>query len=158
MKKINLTLTILAVFLFQTNFAYAVVTVTVGSSSASSGATNVEIPITVSDLTGLDVISADITLSYDPSYLSYSSFKTSGTLAANWSSVCNPRIPGQIKIALYGPAITGEGTLLKINFNVNPNAGFGDSPLHLLAVSLNGRHVPATTENGTLTVLGGVSQ
>lgn len=129
---------------------------TVGSASARPGEANIEVPITVSGLDGTGTISIDIQLDYDADRLSFSSLNASNMIAGVWDDpIYNSSIPGQIKIALYGTqALSGQGTLLKVYFNVKAEAASGSSALTLVRAKCNdGSTITSTLNNGTFTVI-----
>ena len=154
MRKI-LLIGIIVTALFMLRMAQAAsVNVTAGSGSGSPGSTNIGIPITVGNLTGEGVISAQIELEYDATRLSFSSL-VPGAMTAAWGNpVCNFGIPGRLIIAFYGTTpLTGQGLLTTIYFNVNAQAASGTSDLKLTKVIFNdGLTTIPIMQNGTFTV------
>lgn len=81
----------------------------------------VVIPVTVTDLTGLDVLSYDMQIDYDPSLMTPASpaVSTTGTLSAGASPVVNTANPGHLIVsAPFGAVLSGSGTLINLRFDV----------------------------------------
>lgn len=80
------------------------------------------IPVTVSDLTGLGVISFDLQVSFDPTVLQPATTPAdqAGTLGSyNWPVIANTNNPGHLIISRYtSTPITGSGALANLVFNV----------------------------------------
>jgi len=73
-------------------------------------------PITVSDLTGKNVLSYEFTITFDKNVVKITGYDAVGTLSEGMSIVANTTVPGQIKVAAAGTAaLSGAGTLLKLN-------------------------------------------
>lgn len=91
-------------------------------SAPTTGAlagSNFTIPVTVSDMTGLDVIAYQFDLHYDPTVIQPQTVPVTsfGTLSNGMAVVYNPFAPGILKVAVYGAtAITGAGTLFNLQF------------------------------------------
>lgn len=136
----------------------ATVRATVGNKCAPRGATNVEVPITVNNVTGLGVIAVDIELQYDSSRLDYASASLAGTIAESWGApVVNSSTPGVLRMALYGVEdLVGAGKLIKVYFNVKTSAKFGTSILQLVRCRMNdGGTIDTTRINGSFSVTSG---
>ncbi|RKY88170.1 hypothetical protein DRQ11_04355, partial [candidate division KSB1 bacterium] len=100
--------------------SFAQVTVTVPNTSANHGE-SITIPINVSDLTGLGVISYQFTLTFDEGVLDVTEASIEGTLTStpSWSYYANTNVNGQITVGGWGTSeLSGSGTLIKLNFNV----------------------------------------
>lgn len=117
--------------------------------------TTIEIPITVSDVTGLGIISLQFAFSYDPSILMPVSpfVATTGTIIGNagWTAMYNTNIPGQITIGsiTMGSILSGSGTLIKAVFNVL-SGGSSSSPLNFINFIFNAGNPPVVITNGLL--------
>ncbi|HMY75889.1 MAG TPA: NF038122 family metalloprotease, partial [Blastocatellia bacterium] len=76
-------------------------------------------PVTVSDLTGLNVTSFDLDIFYDPQELRLHApaVLTSGTLSAGMNIVVNDAVAGRLRVSAYSVApLSGGGDLLRLNF------------------------------------------
>jgi len=142
--------------LFTANTVFgATIDITVGSKTGYPRDTSIEVPITVSDVTGLGVISADINLTYDSTRLTYVSTSLSGTIIDSWNRSVNGATPGLVRVALFTPdyPCSGNGNLIKFYFNVQSTAASGSSPLVLTKAQLSPASNISTIHNGTFTVL-----
>jgi len=109
-------------------------------------------PVEVSDVTGKEVYSADLTLSYNPNLLKAAGATTQGTMAQSFGNPVFNVTPGQIKIAMAGTsALTGSGTLVYVNFEVVGAKG-NSSEIRFVAMTLNEGNPPVATQNGVLTI------
>jgi uncharacterized repeat protein (TIGR02543 family) len=156
MKPMNLILLSVIGLLFATNTVLAAaINVSVGNGSGHPGNRNIEVPINVSDITGLGVISADIQLNYDTTRLSFASLTSAGTITETQESpTCNADTPGQLKIALFGKtALRGQGKLVKIYFNVHPSAPVGAAALTLIKTDFNEGALASTAQNSIFQVV-----
>ncbi len=133
------------------------VTITCGSGSGLAGQT-VSISITSSDLTGLNVTSYQFVLSYDPNQVTATGVDVSGTLtaAAGWSTPTFAVLPGRISVSAAGTgALSGSGTLLKLDFLLNPAlVNGGGSGLNWQSFLMNEGSPSVTTTNGGITING----
>lgn len=88
------------------------VTLTVGDVTTTYGDT-IEVPIQVSDLTGLGVVSFQFTVTHTSSEMSFVGVDKTGTLSSDWTVISNPGT--DIKISgMYMSSMSGGGTLVKI--------------------------------------------
>lgn len=135
------------------------VALSAGTGSGLAGQT-VDIDINTASMTGLNVLSAQMSLSYNNTVVTAVNVITAGTLAgtAAWSApafnVTNVSNIGKISISAAGTtALTGAGSLLKVRFTVNPaQLNASSTALTLANVVLNEGSPTATTTNGTLTI------
>lgn len=135
------------------------VLVTAGSGSGLAGQT-VDINVSTADVTGLNVLSLQFSLSYNSTVVTAVDVLTSGTLtaAAGWAApafhVTNVAGTGKIMVSDAGTtSLTGAGTLVRIRFTINPallNGSF--TSLTLSNVLFNEGTPPATTANGSISV------
>ncbi|MGB4204556.1 MAG: cohesin domain-containing protein [Bacteroidales bacterium] len=149
MRKLYLTiiLTILISHLFATE---VIVNLPDTSVTVSSG-TIIEIPIVVSDLSGLNVEAYQFDFNFDnnvitpePPYII-----TSGTLSATpgWSVLPNANIQNKLIIGAFGyVALNGNGTLLKLKFRVLVDEG--SSSLIFSSFIFNAGNPEASVVNG----------
>jgi len=127
-----------------------------------SGVT-VTIPVTTGDLTGLDVLSTDFSISYDPAVLTPLANPTFGvTMGAVATSNGGGRVltafvttPGTLNISVYGTEfMTGGGVLVNLNFNVIGVPGTS-SEVNFAMFKYNEETPCTTTTNGSVTVIPG---
>ncbi len=89
------------------------------------GGDTIDIPVSVGDLTGENVLSYQFTLKFNTpdSILSIAADAiTAGTLSgtAEWTTILNTSVPNQVTVGAIGTsAIHGAGVLLKLRFHVN---------------------------------------
>jgi plastocyanin len=130
------------------------------------------VPIIVSDLTGLGVISYDIQITFDPSVASpnlSAPVSTSGTISDGMTLTTNVSNDGHLIISAYGDtALTGSGYLLALNFVTAAPVGGGTTALafedytdssgagsHVHRGFLFNEGTPTVTlSNGRITLLG----
>lgn len=102
-----------------TLFNETATTVSAPSMSVETG-TNFTVPVTISDTTGLGIIAYQFDLHYDPAVVQpqqVGAVDVAGTLSSQLSVIYNPNIPGNLKVAVYGPyPLAGSGTLLNFKF------------------------------------------
>src|SRR5690242_17078896 len=94
------------------------VTLTCGSGSGLAGQ-SVDVSISTSDLTGLNVRSYQFEIAYTANQVTATNVVTSGTLTgtAGWSNVAFNVTSGKITVSAAGiSALSGAGTLIKITF------------------------------------------
>ena len=131
------------------------VTVTCGSGSGLAGQT-VEIAINTSDLTGLGVQSWQFVLNYSASQVTATGVVTSGTLTgtAGWPAPTFNVTNGQISVGAAGPTVlTGSGTLIKLQFLVNPALlNGGGTGLSFQSFLMNEGTPAVTTSSGSLSI------
>lgn len=112
------------------------------------------IPINVSDVTGLEVYSADITVKYRSTVLEADSVSKIGTLSQDWMMAYNTDTLGEVKIAMAGvdPAV-GTGALIKMAFTVPDSATPEDTGLiYFTRMMLNEGDPACVTTPGLFTV------
>ena len=116
------------------------------------------VPISIGDTTGLDIISVDIDLDYDPDVLEFMEASNLGTIASSWEKEQNSQ-NGKVLISMYRMTspLSGAGVLVYVKFRAL-NAPAQTIPLTLSYVLLNnseGAEVSATAQNGSFTLLPG---
>ncbi len=124
------------------------VAVSLPASAGNSGET-LTVPLTVGDLTGSGVTSFNTVIDFDPSLLQVAGIEQSGTLSSGSTATLDLTTPGKVGITWTGSALSGTGTLLRLNFNLL--AG-GTSVLGFDSFAFNGGAVPANTTNGSVTI------
>ena len=112
----------------------------------------IEIPVTVGNLTGSNVIAYQFQIGYNSDVLIPESpyFIKSGTLsnATGWSVMANPNVAGQLTLGAFGSsALSGNGTLLKLTFKVLTASG--SSPLVFNSFLFNAGNPAALATNGS---------
>lgn len=81
-----------------------------------------QIPLRVGDLTGLEVISAEFKVNYNPNVVEALGITQTGALSEGWMQQARVT-PGQIRIVLASTAaVEGAGTFLYIRFRLLPDA------------------------------------
>lgn len=116
----------------------------------------VEIPVSVSDISGWEIISFQFEFSYDPAVISPVDpfLITDGTMAgaANWTVLPNNNTPGQMIVGGFGAtALTGAGEMLIIKFEVVGSYG-ASTPLTFSSFTFNAGIPPVTMINGLVTI------
>ena len=124
---------------------------------ASAGDT-VSIPVMLNDAIGEGIVSADLWVGYDPGLIVPvvgNSLKTEGSLleGLDWQIVVNNTATGVIKAAMATAAdtLTGEGSLIFLNFVVSRVAVHGDSSALSFKRMLSNEFQP-TAIDGSVTV------
>lgn len=139
--------------------AAGAVALTVANNSGLAGQT-VDVDINTASMTGLGVLSAQMSLAYNPAILSVVDVVLTGTIAgtAGWNTpawaVTNIGGVTRVSFSSAGTtALTGAGSLFKVRFLIQPSQlNATASSLVLSNVVLNEGSPTATTTNGTLTV------
>jgi len=134
------------------------VTVSVPKLVVPPTTTEVQIPVNVSDVTGLGIISANLTISYDINVLAATSATLTGTIAEGGTVLTNPEdASGTIKIGLIfstpeKPALSGSGVLVYINFDVISNDPKDSSLFSILEVCLNDGKIATAMSSGEISL------
>lgn len=142
----------LGVLLFGTLAASGqTVDVTIPGSGGATGA-SVAIPIMVSDVSGLDIFSYNLTLTFDQNVLDATGVTVAGALTEGWGTPTISDNDGQIVLAGAGAsALTGTGALVYINFDVL--GGMGTSTdLAFTEMTFNEGTPAANATGGTFAV------
>lgn len=115
--------------------------------------TVVTVPINTTDTTGLNIISFDTSISYDPSVITGVSIITTGTLSSSMTVTVNSLTPGTILISAYTPnPLVGAGTLLKLNFTAIGPIG-SSSPITFNSFTYNEGAPCSSPTNGSVTIV-----
>lgn len=141
------------------------VTVSMPALSATPGV--VLVPITVDDLTSLEIFSYDLQITHDPAVIVPASpaFQTPGTLSSAMAVTTNTGNPGHLILgAFQGSPLDGSGVLIYLRFNVIGAIGqssaltFEDyvdpTPAPHAGFRFNEGNPVAVTTNGSVTVIG----
>jgi hypothetical protein len=154
-KTIVLAITLALLLLSPGGFAYSAVQVSLPDTSAANGDT-ISIPIYVDDVTGLEIYSAEMTLTYDGSILEGNCNLTTtvGTIAESWGPpTCNTS-SGNINIAMAGVSpLSGNGPLLYVAFVVSGTGG-DTTTIHFQQMQFNEGDPPSSCQDGLFTVEG----
>ncbi|MCC6649689.1 MAG: Ig-like domain-containing protein [Candidatus Eisenbacteria bacterium] len=135
------------------------VALTVGSGSGLAGQT-VDIDINTASLTGLNVLSAQMSLSYNNTLVTAIDVIPAGTLVgtAGWGqptfAVTNVNSTGKISISGAGTtALSGAGAVFRVRFLINPaQLNSTATGLTLSSPLFNEGSPPITFTNGALTI------
>ena len=114
---------------------------------------HLSVPIAVTDLTGLQVLSADVTLQYDPSVLGAPAV-SAGSLTSGCTLTPNTTVAGSVVVSIFCvDELAGAGTLAAVDFTVG-GAYTSSSALTLTAAQLNEGNPSACVDNGSFSVCG----
>jgi len=149
-KWINLLILLMAVGINSTLLA---VNVSLPEITGLSSGQSVEIPITISDVSGAGIISYYADINFTEAVLNCTGVVKTGTLSSGWGApAVNLSQDGKVTIAAYGTQpLTGQGTILKLVFTVVGLTGNG-SPLNFDVFQFNEGNPPAITQNGYASV------
>ena len=123
--------------------------------TAKPGATSVTVPVQVTDLTGLGVISVDVVISYETTLLTATGIEVEKTLAQGAMAPYNiDDSKGKISLAIIrAKPFSGSGTLLFIRFKVDSTMVNESSHLDLTTAKLNSGKVLSKTSQGKITLV-----
>lgn len=116
---------------------------------------NIEIPIRISEISGLNITDIAGTVNFSPSLLTFSHLSTDGCLTAFWRLPPHSVRSGEVSFQASGStALQGSGAVIKLVFKIAAAARVGASAaLTLKNVSLNNGSIQISTENGQFKVL-----
>lgn len=113
---------------------------------------DISLPIYISDVTGLEVLSADLQVNYNQNYLTLNGVTSAGTMTESWGEPTINTETGSVKIASAGTdTLEGFGTLYYLNFTVK-DINTGSFPINFVYANLN-EDLSIDLNNGTFTVL-----
>ncbi len=130
------------------------------SVSAATGITTlrnmiVTVPINVDDTTGSDIISYDLTVTYDPAVLVPLTPDQSGSLSSGMVVTVNDTASGVLVISGFSAnPLSGAGTLLKLNFFATGPIG-SSSNINFTGFTFNEGTPCDATSNGNVTIISG---
>ncbi len=117
------------------------------------GATGVQVPVNVTDVTGLGVISADLVIAYDTNVLTATDAILEGTIAQEGGGV-DANIDdakGEITLGIMrAEPLSGGGVLVFIIFDVDSDDPSDSSELTFLKILLNDGGITTVTSNGDI--------
>jgi hypothetical protein len=120
-------------------------------TTAWQGST-IDIPIYTTNLSGLDIMSGNISFSFNQNILTPTTLITTGTLLDGYSVSFNNSNAGNVNIAFAGTSpVSGDGVLLYIRFDVS-SVNTGGLYLNFTEAIFN-ENLPATTDNGYFTTI-----
>ena len=123
MQKISFSYLLLILILYA-NIGWADTVQVTASDIDTEFQESIQVPINISDVSGLGIISYDFTLTFDENVLNCTDAQLSGTLSQNFSPTVNTATDGQVTIVAYGTTpLAGSGILLYLNFDVVGSAG-----------------------------------
>lgn len=139
--------------------AAAFVDVTLPDVATNEGEPFVQ-PISVADLTGLEVIAATFEIEYDPTLVTATGISTSGTLSQGWLASTKVFDEGRIRIPMANAtAASGSGVFVNVLFDTLPGSA-GSTSLTVSQAVLNrsfansvtgvGYHRPSADVSGVL--------
>jgi hypothetical protein len=146
---------LLSLFQVRSVWEALVAPIPVALSPTLTGApgTSVSVPIQVADVTSSGLLAYDFVLTFDPNVMQLENtpIDVTDTLSSGLTITANAATPGQLRVAAFGTrALSGAGTLLKLNFKVVGAAGTS-SPLTWQAFTFN-EGTPTTTTMGRFVV------
>ncbi|HNW90290.1 MAG TPA: cohesin domain-containing protein [Bacteroidales bacterium] len=115
--------------------------------------TDIDIPVNVTDLTGLNILSGNFAFTYNQNILTPIGIVQAGSLLASYPSpVFNSSTPGYFSLAFAGTTpLDGSGTLIYVRFHVS-NLNSGATEINFVNGLFNETLVPAFT-NGYFTTI-----
>jgi hypothetical protein len=105
---------------FTSNVTFACNNVTAQSGVTARRNTGAIVPVITDSVTGLDILSFDFTVNYNPAIIMPQStpFDTTGTLSSAMTITVNNNTPGTLVISGFGTTpLAGAGTLINLKFN-----------------------------------------
>ncbi|MCP3963041.1 MAG: hypothetical protein GY719_34820 [bacterium] len=124
-------------------------TLTLPPAATGDRLTTVQLAVDTPSIEGL--VSADLTVGFDPAILT-ASVVTTGSLTAGFSVAANTAVAGEVTISMAGAVpVSGAGDLALLDLQViGPPAA--TTPLTLAVVELNAGAIPTSPVNGQFTV------
>ncbi|HAP34858.1 MAG TPA: hypothetical protein DCQ28_02540, partial [Bacteroidetes bacterium] len=115
---------------------------------------SVDVPIYITDVTGLGIYAKDIYIGYDTTKVHFKEIITNGTISSKMTAFVNDS-GGIIRMAFADDsALTGQGIFAKLRFHHMPPSGPGQfTPLTFLKYLNNEGPQTATLKNGKITIL-----
>ena len=107
---------LLMIFITKNLWADSVVQVTIPDTTALPQST-IQIPINVSEVSGLGIMSYQFHIAFDDTVLNFSGLDANNTLSEGWAMYSDDN-QGNIFIGGYGTILSGEGTLIYLAFDV----------------------------------------
>jgi len=129
------------------------VTIQIGSESSAPGA-DVSIPISVSDVTGLGVVSYQFSVDFNSEFLVLNTVSTTNCISNPWTNLSNNISGSTVTIWHSGATpLSGAGNLINLDFVVNSNATPGAATQVAISEILINEGTPEFNSfNGTYSV------
>lgn len=135
--------------------AQQVPVVVTAPSMTASPATSFDAPVMVSDTTGLNILSYQFVMNYDPTVVTLQNPPVSfaGTLSSGMALFFNPIAPGQLLVSAFtaAPPLTGSGVLFNFKFNAVGPIG-SSSPITWVSFQFNEQIPQDLTVDGLITI------
>lgn len=121
-------------------------------TSAAAG-TSLQIPVfTDQPVDGLEIMSYEFSVTYDDAILTATGASNSGTMSSGFTAQVNTATPGTINVSAAGAtALSGTGTIIYLNFDVDP-AAIGVTDLQFVSFQFNEGDPAAVTFDGSFGV------
>jgi len=119
------------------------------TKSSAPGA-EISIPVSISDVTGLGVVSYQFKIKFDKTFLTYSSLNTTTCITTGWPTPTSTSTDSSVTVWHAGSTpLTGSGNLINLNFSVKSTATPGDtSVIRIQDVYVNEGSPKFNTFNG----------
>lgn len=121
----------------------------------ASPATSFDAPVMVSDTTGLNILSYQFVMNYDPTVVTLQNPPVSfaGTMSSGMALFFNPIAPGQLLVSAFtaAPPLTGSGVLFNFKFNAVGPIG-SSSPITWASFQFNEQIPQDLTIDGLITI------
>lgn len=122
-------------------------------SSGDAGSI-INLPIKVSNLTGFNIDSLRMTLTFNKYVLQAMDVITTGTLTDNWKDTIEA-MPGKISLFLKGtPALTDSGTLCLLQFQLTGRPGMA-TRIHFQSIRFYNDTLKIASKDGRIAISGG---
>lgn len=134
------------------------VTVTIPATNGDTG-TSIDIPINVSDVSGLNIFAADISITFDQTVLDAKGVVTTGTAwgTSSWPAPTTADLAGQFNmVGAHSAPLAGSGVLLYVTFDIVGAAGT-TTDISFAKMVFNEGEPAADATGGTFTVNAGAS-
>jgi hypothetical protein len=154
MKKLYIITLLVSMFLASGALAQGPIDVTIPNTSANVG-DYIEIPVTIGDISGLNVYSFDIWITFDESVLDITdNVVTTGTISDTLTLTENV-MSNEVRLSAYNVyhPINDSGTLFKLGFNVVGSIG-DQTQLEFTRCFLNAGTPSTNPQNGTFEIPG----
>lgn len=125
--------------------------------SSGDAGSFIDLPIMTSDLTGFNIDSLRLVLTFNKYVLEAQDIVTTGTLTENWKDTIETLMPGKISFFLKGtPALADSGTLCFVKLHLKGSPGMA-TPIHFQSTSFYNDTLKIATRDGKVTISGGTS-
>jgi hypothetical protein len=125
-------------------------------SSGNTGSI-IDLPIMTSDITGFNIDSLRLTLTFNKYVLEAQDIVTTGTLTENWKDTVETLMPGKISFFLKGiPALAESGTLCFVKLHLKGSPGMA-TPIHFQSTKFYNDTLRIATRDGKVAISGGMS-